>query len=60
MEEQKTATAGIKTDVGPITTPNPQKSPITDQAWQEWLQPGTELEFREPQSPAQKNSSRRR
>ena len=49
MEEQKTATAGIKTDVGPITTPNPQKSPITDQAWQEWLQPVWEVLGKIPQ-----------
>jgi hypothetical protein len=35
--EQKTATPGVKTDLGPLATE--QKGPITDQAWQEWLQP---------------------
>jgi len=35
--EQKTATPGVKTDLGPLAAG--QKGPITDQAWQEWLQP---------------------
>jgi hypothetical protein len=35
--EQKTATPGLKTDLGPLAAG--QKGPITDQAWQEWLQP---------------------
>ena len=35
--EQKTATPGIKSDQGSLATGN--TSPISDQAWQEWLQP---------------------
>jgi hypothetical protein len=39
--EQKTMTPGVKTDLGTLTTG--QKGPITDQAWQEWLQPVWEI-----------------
>ena len=35
--EQRTATPGLKTDLGSLATG--KKAPITDQAWQEWLQP---------------------
>ncbi|MFM1842550.1 MAG: hypothetical protein RLZZ490_1286 [Cyanobacteriota bacterium] len=35
--EQKTVTPGVKTDLGSLATE--KKGPITDQAWQEWLQP---------------------
>jgi hypothetical protein len=39
--EQKTMTPGVKTDLGTLATG--QKGPITDQAWQEWLQPVWEI-----------------
>lgn len=35
--EPKIATPGVKTDLGPLSTE--KQTPITDQAWQEWLQP---------------------
>ncbi len=35
--EQKTTTPGLKNDLGTLAPGN--NAPITDQAWQEWLQP---------------------
>jgi len=39
--EQKTVTTGLKTDLGTLAPG--KKSPLSDQPWQEWLQPVWEI-----------------